>query len=63
VPGKYVAGTMAPAGAALDRPGVQYIVRLVPKSDTTPFSQRLAALADNLRPVARYSLTHFREKT
>jgi hypothetical protein len=24
-PGKYVAGTMAPAGAALDRPGVRYM--------------------------------------
>jgi hypothetical protein len=23
VPGKYVAGTMAPAGAALDRPGLK----------------------------------------
>jgi hypothetical protein len=23
-PGKYVAGTMAPAGAALDRPGLEF---------------------------------------
>jgi hypothetical protein len=26
-PGKYVAGTMAPAGAALDRPGLSYILK------------------------------------
>jgi hypothetical protein len=28
-PGKYVAGTMAPAGAALDRPGLELFIRKV----------------------------------
>jgi hypothetical protein len=28
-PGKYVAGTMAPAGATLDRPGLELLIRKV----------------------------------
>jgi hypothetical protein len=42
-PGKYVAGTMAPAGAALDRPGVGVLPPHL-RTETDPVSETLCSL-------------------